>query len=29
MAYDGKPLDDVFRLITGQTMLEWEPKYCR
>jgi len=25
--YDGKPLDEVFRLITGQSFLEFEPKW--
>lgn len=24
--YDGKPVDDMFRLITGQSFLEFEPK---
>lgn len=27
--YDGQRFDDVFRMITGQTFLEWEPKYRR
>jgi hypothetical protein len=25
--YDGKPLDEVFRLITGKSFLEFEPLY--